>query len=729
RAAGHAGPPLYIGTAGDAGGGTSPRPAEGAGRTLVRRRADGTTASALPAPWNVRSRVIEYGGTPWAGVPGSGSRAAGRGGSGSRDGDGGGPLVVFTDFADQRLHRFDPDSEAGPRPLTPLSPAGGGLRWADPVIVPERDEVWCVLEEFTGDAPTDVRRLIAAVPLDGSAADDRTAVRELGDDGHRFVTGPRISPDGRRVAWIAWDHPRMPWEATALKLADLAEDGTFTAVRTVLGGTAPETAGEEEPGAQGAPGESRSQGAPGESVVQVEWAPDGSLLAVTDRTGWWNLHRVDPATGRVEELCPRREEFGGALWRIGLRWFAVLPDGRAAVLHGRGGMRLSLLDPGTGELTAVAGPWTEWSPTLAVRGGRVFGAAASARRSHEVVEVCADTGRTRVVGSPHRDAVDPAHLPEPVVRTFTGPGGREVHAQLYPPRNPGFTAPPGELPPYVVWAHGGPTDRAPVVLDLEIAYFTGRGIGVVEVNYGGSTGYGREYRERLRENWGVVDVEDCAAVARALADDGTADPARLAIRGGSAGGWTVMASLTGPSTAGLYACGAARYPVLDLHGWANGGTHDFESRYLDSLVGPLPGAADRYHDRSPANRADRLVRPFLLLQGLDDAICPPAQCEHLLEAVAGRGVPHAYLSFAGEGHGFRRAETLQAALEAELGLYAQVMGFTTPGVPPLDPTVRHAPGSAGARPGTSWNSLPVPGNARPASPADAARYAPAPQRP
>jgi dipeptidyl aminopeptidase/acylaminoacyl peptidase len=270
------------------------------------------------------------------------------------------------------------------------------------------------------------------------------------------------------------------------------------------------------------------------------------------------------------------------------------------------------------------------------------------------------------------------------MRTFTGPGGREVHAHLYPPHNPGCAAPAGELPPYVVWAHGGPTSRAPLVLDLEIAYFTSRGIGVAEVNYGGSTGHGREYRNRLHGQWGVVDVEDCAAVALALAEEGAADRSRLAIRGGSAGGWTAAASLIATD---VYACGTILYPVLDLTAWGSGETHDFESRYLESLVGPLAEVPGRYAERSPAEHADRITAPFLLLQGLDDVICPPAQCERFLARLArteGRGIPHAYLTFEGEGHGFRLAGTMVRALEAELSLYAQVFGLDPAGIPTLE---------------------------------------------
>lgn len=669
------GRPEYVGAIGAEVWWTAPRPAEGGRRTLVRRPADGGPAvCALPAPWNVRSRVTEYGGMPWTGA----------------EQPLGGPLVVFVHYADQRLYAYEPDAPGslGPRPLTPVSTVGGGLRWVDPVL---RDgEVWCVLEEFTGSAPTDVRRVLAAVPLDGSAAEDRSRVRELTDDRYRFSTGPRLSPDGRQAAWLVWDHPRMPWDGTELRLAEVTSDGRLAEPRTVLGG-------------------------PEEAVAQVEWTTGGSLLAVSDRGGWWNPYRVDRGPGGeavAVNLCPREEEFGGPLWKPGLRWIAALPDGLVAVLHGQGSSVLGVLDPESGDLVDAAGPWTAWQPTLAVSGTRVYGVAASPRSPYEVVELDTATGHARVVGGlgspgaertrgadraeqadragaadpaerPGRagqpDRADPAYYPEPQSRTFFGRGGREIHAHVYPPHHPVLRARADELPPYVVWAHGGPTDHVPPVLDLHIAYFTSRGIGVVEVNYGGSTGYGRAYRERLREQWGVVDVEDCAAVARALATEGTADPDRLAIRGGSAGGWTAAASL---AATGLYACAAIIYPVLDLAGFA-AETHDLESRYVDALAGPPQTLALRNRERSPVARADRITAPFVLLQGLDDPVCPPAQAERLLAAMRGRSVPHAYLAFEGEGHGFRRADTMVRALEAELSLYAQVFGFERDDIPRL----------------------------------------------
>ncbi|WP_405662954.1 prolyl oligopeptidase family serine peptidase [Streptomyces sp. RK9] len=638
-AAAHDGHPAFVGFVGDEVWWTEPRPTEGGRRALVRRRPDGSEESVLPAPWNVRSRVIEYGGLPWAAA--------------ARPGDPRGPLVVFADFTDQRLYAHEPDApEVEPRPLTPLSGVGGGLRFADPRVHADRGEVWCVLEEFTGDAPTDVRRVVVAVPLDGSAAEDRSALRELSDGRHRFVTGPRLSPDGTRAAWLAWDHPRMPWDGTELLVADVV-DGAFAGARVLAGG-------------------------PEESIAQADWGPDGRLLYASDRSGWWNLYRAEPE-GTASALCPREEEFGGPLWQLGLSWFAPLDSGLVAVVHGTGATALGVLDPETGEVVDAAGPWSEWSASLAVHGTRVAGIAASPRSAYEVVELDTRTGRARVIGAAHDDPVDPTYYPEPQIRTFLGPAGREIHAHIYPPHHPGHVAPGDELPPYVVWAHGGPTTRAPLVLDLAIAYFTSRGIGVAEVNYSGSTGYGRAYRNRLREQWGIADVDDCAAVALALADEGTADRARLAIRGGSAGGWTAAASLT---TTDVYACGTIIYPVLDLASWQDGQTHDFESRYLETLVGPYAEVPGRYEERSPARHAERITAPFLLLQGLDDVVCLPAQCELLLERMQRRGVPHAYIAFEGEGHGFRRADTMIRALEAELSLYAQVFRLDPAGGTP-----------------------------------------------
>jgi dipeptidyl aminopeptidase/acylaminoacyl peptidase len=635
-AARHEGRPGWVTATGGDVWWTEPRPTEGGRVALLRHRPDGRTETVLPPPWSVRSRVHEYGGRSYVALPH-------------------GP-VVFAEYSDQRLCAYDPDGATAPRPLTPQPTRPSGLRYVEPQASPAGNEIWCIREECTGPAPTDVVRAIVAVPLDGSAADDPTAVRTLVSDTH-FLAGPIASPDGRRLAWIGWDHPDMPWDSTVLRVAEIGLDGTVGSPRTVAGGA-------------------------DQAVVQAAWTDATTLLAVADPEGWWNLYRVDvDSAAQPVAVCPREEEFGGAMWQLGMTWFLPLPDGRVAAVHGRAATRLGILDPTTGRLDDVVSPHTEWAPTLAMSHGRVVGVAGGPDRAYDVVEVDPGAGEWRALTSSDDDGIDPAFLPVPEARTFTGDGGRDVHANLYPPRSPDFAAPDGEIPPYVVFPHGGPTSRTSMVHDLEIAFFTSRGIGVVEVNYGGSTGHGREYRNRLRESWGVVDVEDCTAVARALVDDGLADPRRLAIRGGSAGGWTTAAALTSVDD---FACGTILYPILDLAGWRTGETHDFESQYLESLVGPWPQTRERYEERSPVNRAEKLAVPFLLMQGMEDEICPPVQCERLLERLAGRGIPHAYVTFEGEQHGFRRQETIVAALEAELSLYGQVFGFEPVGVPVLE---------------------------------------------
>ncbi|MEU9291929.1 prolyl oligopeptidase family serine peptidase [Streptomyces sp. NPDC048275] len=629
-AAGQIAAPAYVGTVGDEVWWVQPRPEEDGRTALVRRRADGVTQSLLPAPWDVRSRVIEYGGRPWAAAH---TEA--------------GTLVVFVHCGDQRLYAFrvERDLPSAPHPLTPLSPVGAGLRWAEPMVDLERGEVRCVLEEFTGKGAGDVRRVHAAVPLNGAAAADRSAVRELSPPAHRFVSQARLSPDGRRAVWLGWDHPHMPWDAAELRIAEVSDDGFLRQARTLTGG-------------------------PGDPVAQAEWSSNGTLVAACEDTGWWNLYAVDPDSGDRRPLYRASEEFAG-LQRLGHRWFWPLSDGRLAVLHGVGGQRLAVLDLDRGELVDVPGPANEWLPHLDAAEDRIVGVAAGRHTPYEVVEVNTASPAVRVVSPEPRFTVDAEYLPAPVPRTFAGPGGQAVQAQVYSPRNPGFTGPPNEVPPLVIWAHGGPGLRAPLALNPEIAYFTSRGIAVAEVNYGGTPGYGRAYRERLRGQWGVVDVEDCAAVARALIDEGTAAAGRVAIRGGSAGGFTAALSV---AAGDLYACATHFYPVMDLLSLAEGGTHDFESHYLDSLIGPKHHT-DLYRARSPIHHADRIGVPLLLLQGTQDVVCPPSQAESFVRALSLQEGQFVSLTFEGEGHGFRRQSTLMACLEEELRFYAGVFGF------------------------------------------------------
>ncbi|HET6502998.1 MAG TPA: prolyl oligopeptidase family serine peptidase [Amycolatopsis sp.] len=596
------------------------RPSEGGRITLLRRRNDGRVEELLPAPWNARNRLHEYGGRPWL--------VRGR-------------LLFFTHWDDQRVHVRDLDSGEF-SPVTPEPPTPQGVRYGDLRPGPE-GEVWAVRETSTGPRRTDIRRdLVALRP--GAAPRSLSA-------SHHFLTAPQRSPDGRHAAWLGWNHPAMPWDETELCVAEVAADGTFGPHRVLAGG-------------------------PGVSVCQLEWDSPDSLLALLDPDGWWNLHRI-ALDGRSENLAPLAAELGGPLWKPGVRWFVPLGGGRHAVLKSD---RLAVLDENTATVTDVPTTRTTWATTFAPFGDGIAGIAAAPDREPSVVRVDLDDGAVVELGRDKPAPVPAEYLSIPEERVFTGPDGERIPAYLYRPANPGHAAPEGERPPYLVHVHGGPTGRCSPVLNLDFAYFTSRGIGVVAVDYGGSTGYGRRYRERLRGQWGVVDVRDCVVVADALVAEGIADPDRLAIRGGSAGGFTSAAAITGEGT---YRAATIKYPIVDLSSWI-GETHDFESRYLEGLIGPLPETEQRYVDRSPLAHADRLAGPVLFLQGLDDQICPPEQADRFVAALAGKGIPHAYLTFEGEQHGFRKRETVIAALEAELSFYGQVFGFPTPGVPRLE---------------------------------------------
>jgi dipeptidyl aminopeptidase/acylaminoacyl peptidase len=363
--------------------------------------------------------------------------------------------------------------------------------------------------------------------------------------------------------------------------------------------------------------------------------------------------------------------------------YALLEDGRLAVVHGEGDQVLGIIDPETLELTDLEVPYEDWQPALSAHGSTIVGIAGGATVPASVVRIDTTTGRVEGLRRELAELPDIAYLPKPRTEQLEGPFGRPVHAYVYPPSNPEYTGSEGELPPYVVFVHGGPTSRVSRSLNLERAYFTSRGVGVIDVNYGGSTGYGRAYRERLRRQWGVVDVEDAVAAARALVEGGIADPQRLAIRGGSAGGWTTLAAITQTD---VFKAATSYFGISDLQSFAEG-THDFESRYLFGLIGPLPGFERAYEERSPLNRADQAACPVLLLQGLDDPVVPPDQSERFAVALAAKKTPYAYLTFEGESHGFRRAETVIASLEAELAFYGQTLNFQPRGVNPIDLTV------------------------------------------
>ncbi|MGI8868426.1 MAG: prolyl oligopeptidase family serine peptidase [Mycobacteriales bacterium] len=609
------------------------RPTEGGRQVVARRAPNGDVEALLPAPWNVRSRVHEYGGAAWIGVPDGAARA-----------------LVFVNFADQRIWRLDVDRPGGvPVPLTPEPAAPSALRYADPVPGAPGELLW-VREKHDGEH---IERHLVAVPVDASAGTDPERVRVIAG-GSDFLAAPRLSPDGKRLAWIAWDHPRMPWDGTELRVADLDADGRAAGVRTLIGG-------------------------PEESVLQPTWADGTALYVVSDRSGWWNLYRIAADGGVPKALHQRAEEFAEPAWTFGTRTYAGLDANRIVTVHGTETRSLGILDLASGRLTDLDLPYTSYG-SIAVDGEKLHTVAASPTQASTLVEIDLIDHTATPLRCSLDDVPDAGYLSTPESLVVTGRHGRDVHAHVYAPANRDVTAPAGERPPYVALVHGGPTAQAMATLSLSAAYFTSRGIGVIDVNYGGSTGYGREYRNRLRGQWGVIDVEDTVTACEALVERGLADPRRLAIRGGSAGGWTVLAALTRTDTFGA---GASYFGVAELLDFVKD-THDFESRYIDSLVGPLPEAHDLYVERAPLSHVDGVSCPVLLLQGADDKVVPPSQAEMFRDALVRKGIPHAYLLFEGEQHGFRKAENNVTALEAELSFYGQVFGFDPPGVPKLE---------------------------------------------
>jgi dipeptidyl aminopeptidase/acylaminoacyl peptidase len=634
----------------------------------------GRLTTLLPAPWDARTRVHEYGGLSYLPVP----RSAAAGKSGERPAQSPrGHLVLFANFADQRLYLAPAvtagNASADPQPLTPdpeqvptasgsgtLAP--GALRYADFALSPDRSEVWCVQEQHEDGK---VRRAIVAVPLDGSAAENPETIRIL-VDGADFFAYPTPSPDGRWLAWISWNHPHMPWDGTELRVAPI-ENRRPAKGRLLMGGQR-------------------------ESVLAPLWRDNTSLYVATDWPGWWNIYQVSMTGEPPLALYPAEEEFAAPLWLLGARPFALLGDGRLAVTHGAGPVRLAILDPESFELKDLDTPYAEFGPdhgmaTLSADGDSIVAVAGGPASRQAVVRVNAATAKTEVLQRDRVDLPDGAYLPTPQHVDFEGPYGQIVHALLYPPANPEVTGLSGERPPYVVWVHGGPTSRSTPVLHLAKAYFTSRGIGIIDVNYGGSSGYGRQYRERLRREWGVVDVQDAIAAARWVAEAAGADPDRLAICGSSAGGWTTLAAVTTGTRRGrVFSAAVSYYGVSDLQALA-ATTHDFESRYLDGLIGPLPGYETRYEERAPTGHVTDVTCPILLLQGLEDTVVPPAQSEGITTELAAHEIPFAYVPFEGESHGFRKAETIATAFEAELSFYGQILGFTPPGIPPIGITV------------------------------------------
>ena len=582
------------------------RPADG-GR-IVAMTLEGAEAKALTgAPYNVRTRVHEYGGASYVVADG---------------------VLYFSNFADQRLHALAPGGQA--EPLTPE-----GYRYADAASLPGGGLV-AVREDHTD--PADIRNTI--VQLSGAVGDGGQVLFGSSD----FVAYPRPSPDGRRLAFVAWNHPNMPWDTTSLYVADLAS-GELTDLQRVAGGDE-------------------------ESVLDPQWAPDGSLYFISDRTGFWNLYRWDGAGTRP--VLAMDAEFAGPLWVFGQSNYALMPDGRVlAAYSGDGREELVLIEP-DGRTRRIEAPFVACGALHVLDATRAAMLAAFSSQSPAVVTVDVESSETVIVRRPSPAKVDPAGISTAQAISFPSSDGRTAHALYYPPLNGAFELPDGQPPPLIVQAHGGPTGQASAGFSLSNQFWTSRGFGLVDVDYGGSSGYGRAYRQTLNGQWGVVDVQDVIAAAEFLVQTGRADPRRIAIHGGSAGGFTVLAAL---AQSEVFSAGGDFYGVSDLEALARD-THKFESRYLDTLIGPWPEAEALYKARSPINHLDRFKTPLIIFQGSEDPVVPPNQAIMILEALRGRQTPVAYLEFAGEAHGFRKSETIIAAKQAELYFYGRVLGFT-----------------------------------------------------
>ena len=605
------------------------RPSE-AGRSVLVRYENGTAVDLLPPGFDIRSRVHEYGG-----------------GSVRIDGR----ALHFINFEDQRIYRLDLETDPGtPEPVTPI----GLYRYADGVPCRNQPGRYIYVREDHTIRGAEATNTIVRLRMDG--ADSGTILLS----GYDFYSSPKISPDGNFIAWLSWNHPNMPWDGTELWKARLTGDGIVEAV-LVAGGA-------------------------NESIFQPEWSLDGELHYVSDRNGWWNIYRDNE-----RPIVEMEAEFGVPQWGFGITCYGFMQSGRIVATYSRDGRWfLAKLDEDRGSLEQIDLPWDNvrgLSFGDATKEAFVYVVSSAADKPTSILEIDVESGPVRLVRSSGELAVPKSYLSIPEAITYPTTDGEISHAFYYEPKNPDFRAPDQELPPIIVISHGGPTTATAVSLDYAIQYWCSRGFGILDVNYRGSSGYGRAYRQRLLGHWGSLDVSDCADATNFLVATGRADPDRLIVRGGSAGGYTTLCALTFTDT---FSAGASLYGISDLETLARD-THKFESRYLDSLIGPYPDEIDLYRERSPIHSIDRISSPLILFQGAEDRVVPRSQSKKMYEAVKSKGIPVAYVEYQGEHHGFRKAENQIHCKRAELEFYGRVLGFESGGEDtPLDPPVEIA---------------------------------------
>jgi len=599
------------------------RPDEQGRYAAMRYSAEGELSEVTTADYSARTLVHEYGG---------GSFAVSQG------------IGYFSNFSDQRLYRRPVDGSEAPTALTPELP----VRYADATVDNGRGRLICVAEDHRRDG-LEAENYLASIPTDGSAAeaDEITRLHE----GFDFCSSPRLSPDGRRLAWICWNHPNMPWDATELWLAEVATNGALLSPRRIAGDARGEV-----------------------SIIEPQWGPDGTLYCVSDASGWWNIQRWNGA--ELEPVLSMEAEFAQPQWEFSTSTYAVLDECCLGAQYSNAdGSGVGVVDVETGELRPIETPFNTFGFFTAALDGRIICAAAGPDVRAAIVAINSDTGAVETIRASSGPELDPSYFSVAEAIAYPSNRGRTAHAYYYAPRNPDFEGPADERPPLVTFIHGGPTSATNPGFNLGVQYWTTRGFAVVDVNYGGSTGYGTAYRRSLNGNWGIVDREDCEAAANYLVQRGDVDGSRLAIRGGSAGGYTTLCALT---FGDVFTAGASYYGVSDAAALAED-THKFESRYLDSLIGPYPERAELYEQRSPIHAVDRLSCPIIFLQGLEDKIVPPNQAERMVDALRKKGLPVAYIAFDGEQHGFRQAANIQRATEAELDFYGRIFGFSPAG--------------------------------------------------